>query len=89
MSLLFRSNRLFVLGNKLVKSSLIQKQNFSISFKLAQLKFSDQHEWIKVNGNVGTIGITDYAQDKLGEVVYLELPEVGAEFEQSSKHIKL
>lgn len=87
MSLLFRSNRLFVLGSQLAKSNLVQKKNIAISSKLAQLKFSDQHEWIKVNGNVGTIGITDYAQDKLGEVVYLELPEIGAEFEQSSIHL--
>lgn len=86
MSLLLRSTRLLTLGTQLAKSNLVQNKQFSISLRLAQLKFTNQHEWVKVEGNVGTIGITDYAQDKLGEVVYLELPEVGAEFEQSSKN---
>ncbi len=43
---------------------------------LNELKYSDSHEWIKVEGNKAYIGITDYAQDHLGEVVYAELPEV-------------
>ena len=38
------------------------------------------HEWIKVEGNVAYIGITDYAQKALGEIVYVELPEVDSEF---------
>ena len=44
------------------------------------LLYSDDHEWIKVEGNVATIGITDHAQDQLGEIVYVELPEVDDEF---------
>lgn len=43
----------------------------------ADLKYSSSDEWIKVEGDVATIGITDYAQHELGEVVYVELPEVG------------
>ena len=43
----------------------------------ADLKYTKEHEWIRVDGNVGTIGITDFAQQQLGDVVYLELPEVG------------
>jgi glycine cleavage system H protein len=44
---------------------------------LADLKYSKEHEWVKIEGNRATIGITDYAQDSLGDVVFLELPEVG------------
>jgi len=44
------------------------------------LHYSKDHEWVRVNGNVATIGITDYAQNSLGDVVYVELPKVGDEF---------
>jgi glycine cleavage system H protein len=44
----------------------------------ADLKYSKSHEWIRLEGNIGTIGITDHAQDALGEVVYVDLPSVGA-----------
>jgi glycine cleavage system H protein len=39
--------------------------------------YSRSHEWVRVDGEVGTVGITDHAQKELGEIVYLELPEVG------------
>ncbi len=42
------------------------------------LKYTKDHEWARVNGNTATVGITAYAKDQLGDVVYLELPEVGA-----------
>ena len=41
------------------------------------LKFSDDHEWVRVEGSVGTVGISDFAQDALGDIVFVELPEVG------------
>ena len=41
------------------------------------LRYSKDHEWIQVEGDLGRIGITDYAQNQLGDVVFLELPEVG------------
>jgi glycine cleavage system H protein len=41
------------------------------------LKYTRSHEWVRVDGELGTIGITDHAQKQLGEIVYLELPEVG------------
>jgi glycine cleavage system H protein len=41
------------------------------------MKFSESHEWIEVNGNIGTVGISQHAQGELGEIVYVELPEVG------------
>ncbi|KAK8987594.1 hypothetical protein V6N11_027340 [Hibiscus sabdariffa] len=49
---------------------------------LKDLKYADSHEWVKVTGNAATIGITDHAQDHLGDVVYVELPEVGAAVKQ-------
>lgn len=44
----------------------------------SELRYSREHEWVAVENNVATIGITDYAQEQLGDVVYVELPEVGA-----------
>jgi glycine cleavage system H protein len=41
------------------------------------LHYAASHEWVRIDGDVGTIGITDHAQKELGEIVYLELPEVG------------
>ncbi len=43
----------------------------------ANLKYTEEHEWILMEGKLGKIGITDHAQDELGDVVYVELPEVG------------
>jgi glycine cleavage system H protein len=45
------------------------------------LRYSKDHEWVKVDGDVATIGITDYAQESLGDVVYVELPKVGDSFQ--------
>ena len=45
----------------------------------ADYRYTKEHEWIKVEGDVGTIGITDYAQQELGDVVFVELPKVGAQ----------
>ncbi|MBI3399673.1 MAG: glycine cleavage system protein GcvH [Deltaproteobacteria bacterium] len=41
------------------------------------IKYTKEHEWVRVEGNIATVGITDYAQDSLGDVVYLELPSDG------------
>jgi glycine cleavage system H protein len=46
---------------------------------MAKIHFTDEHEWIKVDGDVGTVGITDYAQGQLGDVVFVEMPDVGAQ----------
>ena len=52
-----------------------------MSFKTpSELKYIKSHEWIKIEGDTATIGISDYAQDSLGDVVYVELPDVGASF---------
>lgn len=47
--------------------------------------YTNTHEWIKVNDNVATIGISDHAQDTLGDVVYIELPDVGAVLEKEAE----
>ncbi len=44
----------------------------------SELRYSSDHEWIRVDGDTATIGITEYAQDALGDVVFVELPENGA-----------
>jgi len=45
----------------------------------ADLKYTKEHEWIKIEGSTGTIGITDYAQNSLGDIVFVELPKPGTE----------
>lgn len=47
------------------------------------LRYSKDHEWVRVEGDTATIGITDYAQHSLGDVVYVDLPRVGDKFEAS------
>ncbi len=44
----------------------------------ADFKYTKEHEWIKIEGNTGTIGITDHAQNSLGDIVFVELPKVGS-----------
>jgi len=48
----------------------------------ANLKYTKEHEWVKVEGNIATTGISDYAQRELGDVVFVELPKVGTKVEQ-------
>jgi glycine cleavage system H protein len=50
----------------------------------ADLQYTKTHEWIRIEGDTAVIGITDYAQDALGDVVYVDLPEVGASYEAGS-----
>lgn len=46
---------------------------------MSNIKFTDDHEWILIEGDVGTVGITNYAQEQLGDVVFVEVPDVGKE----------
>ncbi len=48
----------------------------------ADCKYTKEHEWIRVTGDTGRVGITDFAQKQLGDVVYLELPQVGRTLQQ-------
>lgn len=43
------------------------------------LKYTKEHEWVRIEGNIATIGVTDYAQEQLGDIVYVELPQEGEE----------
>ncbi len=52
---------------------------------MSDVRYSEGHEWIRVEGEVGVVGITDYAQDQLGDVVYVELPEVGHRVEKAAE----
>ncbi len=49
------------------------------------IKFTRDHEWIRVEGDTGVVGITDFAQEELGDLVYIELPEVGKRFSQGKE----
>lgn len=51
----------------------------------ADLKYSSEHEWVRVEGDTVVIGITEFAADQLGDIVYVDLPEAGAEVGQSAK----
>lgn len=44
---------------------------------MSELKFSEDHEWIEIDGDTATVGITDYAQEQLGDIVFVDLPEPG------------
>ena len=48
----------------------------------SELKYTKEHEWVKLDGNVATVGITEYAQSQLGDVVFVELPAVGTKLTQ-------
>ena len=49
----------------------------------AELKYTKDHEWARIEGDVATVGITDYAQSELGDIVYVELPEIGKKTKQA------
>ena len=49
------------------------------------LRYTREHEWVRLGDNVGTVGITDYAQDQLGDIVYVDLPPVGTQVRQMEK----
>ena len=49
------------------------------------VRYHKEHTWVKVSGRKGTIGITDYAQDALGDIVYIDLPEVDSDVESNSE----
>lgn len=50
-----------------------------------EIKYHKEHTWVKVSGKKGTIGITDYAQDALGDIVYIDLPEVDSTVEANTE----
>ena len=52
---------------------------------MSTIKYSEDHEWISVAGGVGTVGVTDYAQEQLGDVVFVEVPEAGKDVEKGDE----
>lgn len=48
-------------------------------------RYTRDHEWIRLDGDIATVGISDYAQEQLGDVVYVELPEIGKSFEKGAE----
>ena len=51
------------------------------------VKYTKEHEWIRIDGDTATIGISDYAQEQLGEIVFVELPETGKQLEKGSQAV--
>jgi len=52
---------------------------------MSNTRYTDQHEWISLDGDVGTVGISTHAQEQLGDVVYVELPEIGRTVDQGAE----
>lgn len=52
---------------------------------MSQLRYTNEHEWVRVEGDIAVVGITDYAQEQLGDVVFVELPDVGKTFQRSDE----
>ena len=52
---------------------------------MSGVKFTKDHEWLRMEGDVAVVGITEYAQDALGDVVYVEVPEQGAQMKQGAE----
>ena len=50
------------------------------------VRYSESHEWVKAAGDTAKLGITDYAQDQLGDIVFVELPDVGESFEKGAEY---
>jgi glycine cleavage system H protein len=49
---------------------------------MSEIRFTEDHEWVRVDGEIATVGITDYAQEQLGDIVFVELPETGKSLSQ-------
>jgi glycine cleavage system H protein len=52
---------------------------------MSDLRYTKEHEWVRIEGDTVTVGITPYAQEQLGDVVYVELPEIGRKVEQGKE----
>jgi glycine cleavage system H protein len=52
---------------------------------LENVRYTDDHEWARLDGDIATIGISDYAQDQLGDIVFVELPETGSSFDKGEE----
>jgi glycine cleavage system H protein len=52
---------------------------------MANVRFTSDHEWVRIEDEIGVVGITDYAQEQLGDIVFIELPEVGAKLDKGAE----
>ena len=52
---------------------------------MANVRFTSDHEWVRIEDDIGVVGITEYAQEQLGDIVFVELPEVGAQLEKGAE----
>ncbi|MDD9906089.1 MAG: glycine cleavage system protein GcvH [Rhodospirillaceae bacterium] len=52
---------------------------------MSETRFTEDHEWVRIEGDVATVGITEYAQEQLGDIVFVDLPEAGAEMAQGDE----
>ncbi len=59
----------------------IKKNKKDMSTVKDDLRYAESHEWVKLEGDIATVGISDYAQHALGDIVYVDMPEVGDEVE--------
>ncbi|CAG0918208.1 unnamed protein product [Notodromas monacha] len=62
-----------------------QRRSFTASSFLAARLFTPKHEWVDIDGKIGTVGISDHAQQSLGDIVYCQLPNAGQELSQSGE----
>lgn len=84
---MLQSLQLVGFENCFVSSSYIIPKNFTknTNFFFTDRYFTKDHEWVTIDGGEATIGISDYAQSTLGEIVYVQLPDVAAEFSQGDE----
>ncbi len=54
---------------------------------MSSIKFTKDHEWVRVEGDIGTVGLTDYAQEQLGDIVFVELPDVGRQLDKGGEAV--
>ena len=54
---------------------------------MSSIKFTKDHEWVRVEGDIATVGLTDYAQEQLGDIVFVELPDVGRQLEKGGEAV--
>jgi glycine cleavage system H protein len=54
---------------------------------MSNIKFTNDHEWVRVEGDIGTVGLTDYAQEQLGDIVFVELPDVGRQLDKGGEAV--
>ncbi len=54
---------------------------------MSNLKFTKDHEWVRIEGDIATVGLTDYAQEQLGDIVFVELPDVGRQLDKGGEAV--